>query len=243
MLSYRHLNPILGPCPPPRGNTATRYLQTHILRAQGPESDVKNLQDGVVDYINVEDWGNRDNGDFDVGELKTKGRVRRVLDNAQELPFMQVISNVLADAEHSKQITPPIAVDRDIPPFEKWAFKEDHYEQYLVDLLLVNQRMAEAVAAARDAIARMEGHGGLHLNSFLLDPIKMGIYRGDCIAKDIQQLRATKAEGSPEDIFMPTRFATYYANILGELCDYCTQESSSVDSNNRLVAVLPRYGS
>ena len=242
MFCSRHLSPIPQSCPTPKGKTARRYLRTHILPAQGPKSGSKNLQDGVVDYINVEDWGNRDNGDFDVGELKTKGRVRRVLDNAQELPFMQVIANVLANAERSKQITPPIAIDRDVPPFEKWAFREDHYEQYLVDLLCVNQSMGEAVKAARREIARVQGNNNLYLDSILLDPIKMGIYRGDCIAKDIQQLRATKTEGSPEDILMPTRFASYYADILGTFCDYYTQESSSADSKNSLVAVLPRYG-
>lgn len=137
-------------------------------------------QDGVVDVVNVRDWGEIAEPGFDVGNLRAASPIRRVLDNSKELPFMSVVANFLSDAEGSGSIQPPEDVEqREIPPFERWAWREAHYEQYLVDVELVNTAMKRAVERC--------------VSEALLDPVALGIYRGDAVARDIAQLRATRA--------------------------------------------------
>jgi len=137
-------------------------------------------QDGVVDVVNVRDWGEIAEPGFDVGNLRAASPIRRVLDNSNELPFMSVVANFLSDAEGSGSIQPPEDVEqREIPPFELWAWREAHYEQYLVDVELVNTAMKRAVERC--------------VSEALLGPVALGIYRGDAVARDIAQLRATRA--------------------------------------------------
>lgn len=168
-------------------------------------------QQGVVDVINVEDWGPEN-----MGDLKTKGRVRRVLDNSGELSFMERISNFLADAEQMGKMESLDSVsNRRIPPFERWSFKENHYEQYLVDLVCVNQSMSRAVKQALDAAKKYR------IDIEIIDPTHLGLYRGEWIAKDIDQLRRTRMEGYNPSLYIsePSKYARQYARILDDISE------------------------
>jgi len=179
--------------------------------------------------VNVEDWGPEN-----VGDLKTRGGVRRVMDSTKNLEFVQRIANFLADAEQMGRIdsfnTMP---DREIPPFERWSFQESHYEQYLVDLLCVNRSMAKAVKRALDAMQKHD------LNMEIFDPVGLGLYRGEWIEKDINQLRKTRAEGYDPSLAVtePSQFARKYASLLDDL-SLCIWNSSDT---NRIETLISRY--
>lgn len=200
-----------------RWRTKPRCRRTSWSVLVGPQDETDKTQQGVVDIVHVEDWRTED-----VGELKTRGRVRRILDNSRELPFMQKVSNFLADAEQTGSINSINSMpERDIPSFERWAFKENHYEQYLVDLLCVNKSMARAI---QHALSVMEMND---IDIMLLDPVGLGLYRGEWIAKDIQQLRETRAEGYDPDtcVSEPSQFAMQYARVLDEISNVILQSS------------------
>lgn len=196
----------------PRFRARLHGVRCHATGFGAPKNP-KRKQEGVVDVVNVRDWGDISEPGFDVGNLKARGPIRRVLDNSEELPFMRVVSNFLADAEGSGAIKPPEdSQEREIPPFERWAFREEHYEQYLVDMGLVNgamRRAVERVAALGDADA-------------VLDPIKLGIYRGDAVANDLRRLQSTRKDQRGEkdqkdqrdDITMGSRYAQAYVSLL-----------------------------
>ncbi len=213
----------------------------HVTRGSifsTPREDL-DYQQGIVDVVNVEDWGPEN-----VGDLKTSGRVRRVLDNSRELPFMQRIANFLADAERMGNIgslnSTPI---RDIPPFERWAFKESHYEQYLVDLLCVNKSLSEAIKRALDALREYD------TNMEIFDPISLGLYRGEWIEKDINQLKETRAEGYDPRLCItsPSEFAWQYSTLLDDLSESLSSDPDSIEILiSRYVAVTIKtamYGS
>ncbi len=170
----------------------------------GAPKSPKRKQEGVVDIVNVRDWGDIAEPGFDVGDLKPQGPIRRVLDNSKELPFTSVVSNFLADAEGSGSIRPPEdSQEREIPPFERWAFREEHYEQYLVDIGLVNGAMKRAV----ERCAALDGPGTV------LNPVDLGIYRGDAIANDLCRLQMTR-RGERDDIVAGSGYAQAYASLL-----------------------------
>jgi hypothetical protein len=100
----------------------------------GSTASTSKLDHGVVDVVSIRDWGQDDGSCFDVGELKTQGPIRRILDGSNSVSFMRVVSNFLADAENSGTIQARVASDIEIevPPFDRWAFREEHYEQYLM---------------------------------------------------------------------------------------------------------------
>lgn len=187
----------------PRFPTRLREVRCRATGFGAPKNP-KKKQEGVVDVVNVRDWGRIDEPGFDVGDLKAQGPIRRVLDNSKELPFMSVVSNFLADAEGSGAIKPPEdSREREIPPFEKWAFREEHYEQYLVDIGLVNGAMKRAIERA----TALDGPGTV------LDPMKLGIYRGDAVANDLCRLQTTRRD-ERDDIAAGSRYAQAYASLL-----------------------------
>ena len=171
----------------------------------GAAKKSKTKQEGVVDVVNVRDWGDISEPGFDVGNLTAQGPIRRVLDNSKELPFMSVVSNFLADAEGSGAIRPPEDSEerREVPPFEKWAFREEHYEQYLVDIESVN-------VAMKHAVERVTARGG---PDSVLNPLTLGIYRGDAVANDLDRLRATRADAQQGAVVV-SGYAQAYASLL-----------------------------
>lgn len=209
--------PVGGAPRTPTAKTATKTVVAPRATGFGAPSNGNGKKDrkreGVVDVVNVRDWGEIAEPGFDVGNLQAASPIRRVLDNSKELPFMTVVSNFLADAEASGSITPPDDVkQREIPPFERWTWRESQYEQYLVDIELVNSAMKRAVERIRGSEA-----------TGLMDPVALGIYRGDAVTDDIAQLRATRARGDTQDTIeeevpaSPSRYAQSYATILDTL--------------------------
>lgn len=188
-----------------------------IQATQGTPSTDGNSQQGFVDVVNVEDWSKKD-----IGDLKPKGRVRRVLDNSRELQLMQTISNFLAEAEQTGKLCSLSSIpDRKIPPFERWAFKENHYEQYLLDLLCVNESMARGIQCATKTMQTA------NRNKIFIDPVELGLYRGEHIAHDIEQLRGTRAKGCDPDLYpdRPSSFARQYASILDAITEQISHSS------------------
>ena len=156
------------------------------------------------------------------------------MDTSKNLEFVQRIANFLADAEQMGRIdsfnTMP---GRDIPPFERWSFKESHYEQYLVDLLCVNQGMAQAVKRALDAMEKND------LGIEIFDPVGLGLYRGEWIEKDINQLRETRAEGYDPSLAVtePSQFARQYASLLDDVSKTILNSSDA----NSIETLISRY--
>lgn len=182
---------------------------------------------GIVDHVYVQDWGREDDKpDFDAGDLKAKGPVRRVLDYSTKngISFPETVSNFLAESGQMNRFERSSTARPNIPPFERWAFEEEHYEQYLVDLEHVHTSMAEAVERARHEIHTVIAEN-YNTEEWFIDPMGLGIYRGDCIRKDIQQLRATRPSGIHDPELQPSSCATEYAHVIrsiGIQCSTCT---------------------
>lgn len=205
---------------PRRAETGSHW---HVRRSSALSPDDGDT--GIVDHVYVQDWGQE--GDMiDAGDLKAKGPVRRVLDYSAKngLSFAETVSNFLAEAEQMNRFGRSGKSRSNIPPFERWAFEEEHYEQYLVDVEHVHTSMAQAVEQARHGILH-SGMGDDDENNvqkeWIIDPVRLGIYRGDCIRKDIQQLWETRPLSALEPKLQPSPCAVEYAGILRSLGMEC----------------------
>lgn len=97
---------------------------------------------GRLDYVRVKDWGSGDRKDL--GSLKVDSVSRVTRDPKQ--PFYEQLARHLEMCQARGDLQPP--ANQVLPPFERWAFRRQHYVQYLVDQYTLHRAMEDATMAA-----------------------------------------------------------------------------------------------
>lgn len=148
---------------------------------------------GLVDYVNVKDWG----GGKDVGDLVVNSTVSRVIHGEAYQDLVPRVTAFLQEASNKGWLlTESEQIQQQIPPFEKWVFKEDHYIQYLVDIQAIHNEMEDAVQAGVKMLSKKRADTALKYMK-MLDPIRLGIHRSNHMNFDLNQLSNQKDRPLP----------------------------------------------
>lgn len=105
-----------------------------------------------MDYIKVQDWGTGEPDDL--GNLKLASAPKKLTFTA---PFYEQLARHLESlqSDGSLAIAQP-ASSKPIPPFHKWAFAEQHYIQYLTDMLKVHMALEKACKSSIHSVSNSE---------------------------------------------------------------------------------------
>ncbi|RMZ54097.1 hypothetical protein APUTEX25_002674, partial [Auxenochlorella protothecoides] len=162
---------------------------------------------GKVDFVKVKDWGSgtRENlGDLQIDETAPADSIASVESLtlhdrlARELQALQG----WAPEHHGR------ARDEASSPFEEWAFKLEHYLQYLVDLHTVHKALEAALEAVTAASCISSG---LRAALARYAP-EVGLARAGAIARDVAAL-SSELPAAPAPSTSARAFASYLASL------------------------------
>lgn len=190
-----------------------------IDRAKGAAADTSSPTSGRVEYVRVRDWGS--GRAEDLGELEVAAPPQIYAPGGSLYEFLARQIEAL-QAEGALEVARPAGAPPP-PPFERWAFAEAHYAQYLADLGAVHAGVEEALAALAGAAP---GTPAARCHD-LLGPAGE-LARAGTLVADLAQLRATSAapEGLPTE---PTPNAAAYAAALRRRGTACARAEDAAE--------------
>ena len=186
-----------------------------------PDVDYSKASRGRADFVKVSDWGGGD-GDEDLANLKVESYANSYSDNFVDAPLFEELTKRLTLLETNHELS--VASVRDLPPFERWAFRREHYAQYLADLRAVHTSLESAIDAAAGAAAAMaveakrgKAKGAAELAasadallSPLMEPEMLGVRRAQALSDDLEALLGPEGDEAPA----PTTNAAAYAKLV-----------------------------
>jgi hypothetical protein len=177
--------------------------------------------------MQVKDWGSGEPADLGQLELAS-GTASDVL-STEESPFHQQLARRLEAIEAGGGVggvASPGPAAAPLPPFERWALREEHYRQYLADLLCVHVALEQAVACCAAVLAEQGGSGaagiaagaaaGRLTRCVRLLGSETGLQRSVQIAADVEGMRG--GEGREAEPKASANAAAYgaYLSTLGQ---------------------------
>ena len=184
---------------------------------------------GRVDYVRVEDWGGGQPGDL--GELKLAAAPEQL---AVEAPFYDVLARHLEalQAEGALAVARPPGAPP-LPPFERWAFAESHYQQHLADLLCVHSAIEDVHETMCGTLKPTKSTAGVAEALIILGPAA-GLARSACVERDAAAMCNSSAGDSGSASVRPDpspNAATYaqYIRDLGARCGRADSEAELAD--------------
>lgn len=171
--------------------------------------DPREASRGKVEYVRIKDWGtgNRE----DLGELQVDSEATKTFQAGAEgedgMPFHEALARRLEmlQTQGALGVAQPKG-GKPLPSFERWAFAEAHYVQYLGDMHAVHAALEGSIAQAagiqREALAAAAaGQGERHaqLLQFLgLFGPEQGLDRASALQQDLQHIAARSQQAQPQ---------------------------------------------
>ncbi|KAL6783656.1 hypothetical protein ACKKBF_B05330 [Auxenochlorella protothecoides x Auxenochlorella symbiontica] len=163
---------------------------------------------GKVDFVKVKDWGSgtRENlGDLQIDETAPADSIASV----ESLTLHDRLARELQALQRAGRLNiTGVPGMKPLPPFEEWAFKLEHYLQYLVDLHTVHKALEAALEAVTAASCISSG---LRAALARYAP-EVGLARAGAIARDVAAL-SSELPAAPAPSTSARAFASYLASL------------------------------
>lgn len=219
--------------------------------------DPREASRGKVEYVRVKDWGS--GAPDDLGSLQVKEPPTQAFAadgaGADAMPFHEALARRLELLQSQGALgVAKLPGSKPLPPFERWAFAEEHYVQYLADLYAVHADLERSVAQAAAALGSASPAAAASPSPLLcalrLFGPEQGLDRAGALLRDLQRIvarsqqqeqqRAAAAAGYGEDYAppAPTQHAAALAAYLASLARLCRAAEGPAEEEQATLRLL-----
>ncbi|CAM6090515.1 unnamed protein product [Calypogeia fissa] len=175
---------------------------------------------GKVDFVRVQNWGSDGEDSPKLEDLKVKSfsPAATSAQNNKDGPFYEKLVNRLQLLESKGEIA--VAQAKPLPTFDRWAFREMRYVQFLVDELSVFEALRDTIGAIRkercravaEKLEEVVPFGGA-ASALGLFEAELGLDRCEALSADITAILSS----SGSEVLTANTQAVGYAKYIRQL--------------------------
>lgn len=184
---------------------------------------------GNVDFVKVESWGDQGKDQSELDDLKVKSFSPAFSSSDSNAPFYERLVHRLQLLESKGDIS--VVQAQSLPQFQDWAFGENRYLQYLVDLHAVFDTLRLGVSSIQNSAfsdadsSKEEANIEKAAMAVGIFNDALGLDRSEALQGDIKALsRAMSAANDkvvelPEPTTQTTAYVKYLKQLVRVACD------------------------
>lgn len=221
--------------------------------------DLREAAHGRVEYVRVKDWGSGKPDDLGSLQVEEPATHAFVAGGAAAMPFHEALARRLELLQSQGALSvAQLQGSKPLPPFERWAFAEAHYVQYLADLYAVHAGLERSMAQAAAALGGAAPAGAPStplLSALQLFGPQQGLDRASALLHDLRRIVARSQQqgqgqaavaggvdggygGTSEDPPPPTQHAAALAAYLASLARLCRAAEGPDEEEQAVLRLL-----